>query len=196
MVRRITVGAINAEGEVLTATGTVYGGDLAELHEDTEVLEQYGVTSVPPDGSTGVLLCPGGDTAHDILIAVGDSRVRLTGLGAGDVALYVGEGPGGGEGARVILRAETGDIEVQPGPGGVVRLGEADPVVAPAVARDGDPVEVPSLVQLTTDLDAWTPPAAPDSGAALKTLLVAGFLALSAQEDGTITGGGTGSVST
>lgn len=194
MVRRITVGGVNADGDVLTATGTVHGGDLGELHEDTEVLQMYGVTSVPPDGSTAVLLCPGGDTAHDILIAVGDSRVRLTGLGAGEVAMYVGNEAG--DGARVILRAD-GNVEVQPGPGGVVRLGEAAPAPAPAVARDGDPVELTAVAQLHADLTTWVP-VVNDGGAALKTVmgLPGGFLTLSAPEVGTITGGGTGSVST
>lgn len=169
-----------------------------EAHEEVELLEPYGFTSSPPTGSKVLLLCSGGDGGHPIALLAGSPSVRLSGLGSGDVAIHVGNAAG--TGARIVLRA-TGDIEVEPGPAGVVRVvPNAAALPALAVARRTDPVAVTSAALLTLKqaVTAWAPVAG-DGGAALKTILGT-FIALSdsavVQGTGTITAGGTGMVST
>lgn len=63
-----------------------------EVQDDVERFQNYGLTSVPPKGSEGVLVCPGGDRSHGILIAVDSRTYRLKGLAEGEVALYTDEG--------------------------------------------------------------------------------------------------------
>jgi phage baseplate assembly protein V len=59
-----------------------------EVHDDVERVQQYGYTSVPLPGAEGVVVFAGGNRDHGLLIAVDDRRYRLTGLAAGEVALY------------------------------------------------------------------------------------------------------------
>lgn len=191
MIRATTISG--AGGTVaLRANATPSG---LETHEDVEVLEPHGFASVPPDGSTGVLLCAGGDVAHPILFGAGDRSVRIQGLATGEVAIFIGNSSG--DGARVVCRND-GTIEVQPGPGAVVRMGAAAPAPALAVARTTDAVTVTTaaLATLQSDIASWVPLAG-DGGLALQTAL-ATFLAIPvpAAGTGTITGGGTGSIST
>ncbi len=59
-----------------------------EVADNLEVLRQYGFTSVPHAGAEAVVLAAGGVRAHGLVIAIDDRRYRLTGLKAGEVALY------------------------------------------------------------------------------------------------------------
>ena len=59
-----------------------------EMLSDIEVMQHYGLTSVPLDGAEVVMLAVGGVKDHGIVIAVDDRRYRLKGLANGDVALY------------------------------------------------------------------------------------------------------------
>lgn len=60
----------------------------AEMADNLEVLGHYGFTSVPHAGAEAVVLAAGGVRAHGLVIAIDDRRYRLTGLEAGEVALY------------------------------------------------------------------------------------------------------------
>lgn len=194
LARIASVSGASSTGPRVTADASV---STFESHKAVEVLEAYGFTSHPPSGSQGLLLCLGGDGAHPVLLQVGNPGTRLAGLASGEVAIHVGNAEG--TGARVVCRV-NGDLELQPGPLGVVRMGAAAPAPAPAVARLGDSVAVTSagLLALQEAFDTWVP-VANDGGTALKTALAA-FLGLDEAVVqagvGTITSGGTGAVST
>lgn len=63
-----------------------------ETRADVERVQQYGFTSVPKDGAEAVALFPGGFREHGFVIATDDRRYRLTGLQAGEVAIYTDQG--------------------------------------------------------------------------------------------------------
>jgi phage baseplate assembly protein V len=63
-----------------------------EVQDDVERFQNYGLTSHPPKQSEGIMVCPGGDRSHGILIAVDNRQYRLKGLAEGEVALYTDEG--------------------------------------------------------------------------------------------------------
>lgn len=69
-----------------------------EVLDGVEVLEQYGVTSVPLPGASGVAVFFGGDRSHGVAFPPNDKRYRPTDLEPGDVAIYTDEG------ARITLR--------------------------------------------------------------------------------------------
>jgi phage baseplate assembly protein V len=78
-----------------------------EVREEVEHFQEYGFTSVAPDGAEGVAIFAGGSRDHGVILAVGDRRVRLKGLQKGEVAVY------NREGAKVVMKA-NGDIEATP----------------------------------------------------------------------------------
>lgn len=191
MIRRVT-GVGNATIE--TGLRVDVDAGFGEIHEGVEIMEPYGIASQPPDGMDAMLLCSGGDAGHPVLLQVGQIKLRLQGLESGDMAIYVGTEAD--DGPRIICRA-SGDIEVQPKVGGKVRLGDADPVPAPAVARVGDatklaPAELASFSALLT---AWNA-TQPLGGPLLATPGVTLFVTPANPGAGSITSGGTGSVST
>ncbi|MDR1165750.1 MAG: phage baseplate assembly protein V [Deltaproteobacteria bacterium] len=59
---------------------------------EVERFQNYGFSSVPPDGAEGIALPVGGDRGHLVVVAIEDRGVRKGGLGAGDVAIYNGNG--------------------------------------------------------------------------------------------------------
>jgi phage gp45-like len=193
LARMAHVSGVSSSGPRVTATASAN----VDTYRAVQVLEPYGITSVPPAGSQGLLLCLGGDGAHPVLLSVGSPGTRLAGLADGEMAIHVGSPA---TGARVVLRA-NGNIELAPGPGGLVSVVPSGTVTPPLpLARTTDTVAVTSAALLTLKqaLTAWVP-AAGDGGAALKTAL-GNFLLISdaavVQGAGTITGGGTGAVST
>lgn len=84
-----------------------------ETVEGAEHFQPYGFSSVPLAGAEGIALFPNGDRGHPLVVAVADRRYRPTGGEAGEVTVYSETG------ARVRLLA-SGDIEIQPAPGGEV----------------------------------------------------------------------------
>ncbi len=68
------------------------GSIAAEIGSDIEVMGHYGLTSVPFPGAEAAYVSVGGVRAHGLVIAVDDRRYRLTGLAAGEVALYDDQG--------------------------------------------------------------------------------------------------------
>lgn len=59
-----------------------------ELQDGVERFQQYGFTSHPHPDAEAIVACIGGLRSHAVAIAVDDRRYRLTGLQAGEVALY------------------------------------------------------------------------------------------------------------
>lgn len=57
-----------------------------------ERMQGYGFTAVPHEEAEAVVVAPGGNPEHGIVIAVDDRRYRLKGLEEGEVAMYTDEG--------------------------------------------------------------------------------------------------------
>ena len=98
-----------------------------ETVDSAEHFHAYGLASVPDSGAEAVVLFPNGDRTHPLVVAVSDRRYRPTGSKSGDVIVY------NKLGAKIILHADSGDIEIQPGQGGQVLIrdegGDAEPLV-------------------------------------------------------------------
>jgi phage baseplate assembly protein V len=95
-----------------------------ERRDRCEHFQPYGLTAVPVVGAEAVVLFPGGDRAHALVVSVADRRYRKTGLVAGEVALH------NHEGTYVLLKV-----------GGVVEVNQAIDLVNGAVLRvDGEQV--------------------------------------------------------
>jgi len=86
-----------------------------EVVDGAEHHQAYGFASVPLAGAEAVVLFPGGDRAHPLVVSVSDRRHRPTGGEPGEVTVY------NHAGARVILM-DDGSVEIQPGPGGEVLI--------------------------------------------------------------------------
>ncbi|WP_407321761.1 phage baseplate assembly protein V [Dickeya ananatis] len=63
-----------------------------ELKTDIEHIEPYGFTSAPHAGAEAIAVYMDGDRSHGVVLAVCDRRYRITGLQAGEVAIYTDEG--------------------------------------------------------------------------------------------------------
>ncbi|TNL09031.1 phage baseplate assembly protein V [Kosakonia cowanii] len=86
----------------ITTTGGVQTAQVAGLApeglEGIEMFQQYGFTTVPPEGAMAIVLPLGGRTSHGIVIATEHSSYRLQGLESGEVAIYTDEG------ASIVLK--------------------------------------------------------------------------------------------
>lgn len=130
-----------------------------ETIDGAERLQEYGFTSVPLAGAEAVALFPNGDRGHPLVIATDDRRHRVTGLAAGEVAIYSSSG------ARVILRS-SGDVDVVAGSGGTVRLGSG---------AASDPIALKSDIDDIKSAISGATPTAGDGGLALKGAILAGW---------------------
>ena len=63
-----------------------------ELKSNVERIQDYGITSVPPEGSLATVLFVGGDRSNGLIIAAEDKKIRVKGLKAGEIAIYTDEG--------------------------------------------------------------------------------------------------------
>lgn len=89
MIVRGVVTLVNSSTKMQTLQVTLLDG---EVKGDLEHFEQYGCTSRAHPGAEAVTLFFGGNRSHGVAIVVGDRRYRLTGLEAGEVALYDDQG--------------------------------------------------------------------------------------------------------
>lgn len=89
MVGRAILAAVNDAGAIQTAQAKCLAD---ETHDDAERVQEYGFTSVPLAGAEAVMVFPGGNRDHGLIIATDDRRYRKNGLAAGEVALYTDEG--------------------------------------------------------------------------------------------------------
>lgn len=82
----------------------------SETIDNAEHFQQYGFSSVPLRGAEAVVVFPGGDHAHPLVVAVDDRQHRPTGLEDGEVIVYNNAGAS-------FLLTKDGDIEVTPAAG-------------------------------------------------------------------------------
>ena len=59
-----------------------------ETLQDVELMQQFGLTSVPPVGTQVVVLPMGGETTHSIVIATENGSFRVKNLKSGETAVY------------------------------------------------------------------------------------------------------------
>lgn len=85
MVGRAVVKAVADDPKMQTLQITLLAG---EVHDNVERFQNYGFTSVPHPGAEAAVMFVGGLRSHGLVVAVDDRRYRLTGLEAGEVALY------------------------------------------------------------------------------------------------------------
>lgn len=123
--------------------------------DDGEHHQSYGFSSVPLPGAEAVVVFPGGDREHPLVVSVSDRRYRPTGGEPGEVVVY------NNAGASVRL-TKDGDIVATPAPGRSVKLGSSSATTPPALASE--------LADLKTRIAAWTPVAG-DGGASIKTVI-------------------------
>ncbi len=102
LVRRAKPRTIDDGGETQTAGVTVLNG---ETRTDVEILQPFGMSSVPPAGSLMVVLAVGGDQGDIVGLPVGAPGARMGNLQPGESVMY------GAAGQRVLCRAD-GSVEV------------------------------------------------------------------------------------
>ena len=97
LLARAVITAIRQdEGKVFAQVKTRGG-----VRSDVEVLQQYGLRSIPLPGSRGILYCYGGDKDNASIDSVDDKRYGKFPLEEGDVMLY------NSNGSRTIFRGDT-----------------------------------------------------------------------------------------
>ena len=89
LITRCTVALANAAGKLQALQVRMLAD---EVKDNVEHLEPYGFTGCPHAGAEGVVVFPGGDRSHGVVVVVADRRFRLQGLKPGEVALYTDEG--------------------------------------------------------------------------------------------------------
>ncbi len=94
MISRAIINLVNDDGGLqevqvgLLAMPQPGGTVGRELSDNVEVVRQYGFTAHPHPGAEAVFVSVAGIRSHGLVIAIEDRRYRLTGLAAGEVALY------------------------------------------------------------------------------------------------------------
>lgn len=108
-----------------------------ETRESVERVQNYGFTSVPKPGAEGVAVFVGGYRDHGLVVAMDDRRYRLTGLQAGEVAVYTDQGD------KVVIER-----------GGTIRVTASTKVVvaAPLVELAGNTDAVALASKVLTEL--------------------------------------------
>lgn len=88
-ISRCTLALTNAAGRLQTLQVRMLAG---EVKDAVEHMEPYGFTSHPHPGAEGVVVFPGGDRSHGVVVVIADRRYRLQGLKPGEVALFDDQG--------------------------------------------------------------------------------------------------------
>ena len=155
MVARAVVSRTTDGGNMQTLQLSVLE---TETIDGAERFQQYGLSSVPLAGAEAVVIFPGGDHAHPLVIAVDDRRHRPTGLKDGEVALY-------NDAAVKILLTEDGDCEITVAAGRKLFV-RTDGGSTVAVATKDDVDSIYDAIKAGT-------PVPNDGGAALQTAALA-----------------------
>lgn len=85
MLARGVVGMVNSGSKMQTLQVNLLAD---EIKDNLEHMEAYGFTSHPHPDAEALASFMDGDRSHGIVICVADRRYRLTGLAAGEVAIY------------------------------------------------------------------------------------------------------------
>jgi len=89
MVGRAILSLINDAGAIQTAQAQLLA---EEVLDDVERIQNYGLTSCPPEGSEAVIVFQGGNRDHGLIVAADNRKYRVRGLKSGEVCLYTDEG--------------------------------------------------------------------------------------------------------
>jgi phage baseplate assembly protein V len=103
--RRFKPLTITDDGETQRASGIVMHG---EHRSDVEVLQPFGMGSVPPPGSLMVVLSIGGDQGDLVGLPVATPGKRMGKMKPGESAIY-------GHGGQRVHMQEDGSIDIQSG---------------------------------------------------------------------------------
>jgi phage baseplate assembly protein V len=104
------------------------GGLAGETVDGAEFLQAYGFSSVPLDGAEVVVVFPGGDRSHPLVIAAADRRYRPTGAQPGEVTMY------NSAGAKIIMK-QDGSIVASAAPGKTVSIDDGSGTAEALVKR-------------------------------------------------------------
>ena len=85
MVSRCTLNLIDDSTSTQSAQAEFYD---QEVHDDAEIWQHFGFTSVPPTGSEGIALFPGGERQGALIIATENKDKRIKNLKVGEVCIY------------------------------------------------------------------------------------------------------------
>lgn len=85
IISRCTVALVDAKKKMQSLQIRLVSGHPKDA---VEHMEPYGFTSHPIGGAEGVMVCPGGDVSHSIVILVSDRRFRMRELEQGEVAIF------------------------------------------------------------------------------------------------------------
>ncbi|MEK7784587.1 MAG: phage baseplate assembly protein V [Chloroflexota bacterium] len=88
MISRGVLALVNDALKMQSVQVQLLSGETREM----ERFQNYGFSSVPHKGAEAVAAFVGGSRDHGIVIVIDDRRYRLTGLQAGEVAIYTDEG--------------------------------------------------------------------------------------------------------
>lgn len=84
-----------------------------ETLDGVEHWQPYGFTAHPLPGAEALVLAVGGHRAHSVVVSCGDRRFRLTGLEAGEVAIYTDEQDKIHLRRGRVIEFETGTLNVK-----------------------------------------------------------------------------------
>jgi phage baseplate assembly protein V len=128
MANMIARGVVKGVGDGSTLQRLQLGVLSDETVDDGERFQSYGFSSVPLSGAEAVVVFPGGNRDHPLVIAVDDRRHRPTGLEAGEVAVYTSAG------ARILL-TKDGDIVVSAAAGRKVMVDDGAGGTEPLITK-------------------------------------------------------------
>lgn len=87
-VRQAFRGKLNLVNSADNIQKVQVSGLADETLQDVELMQQFGLTSVPPAGTQVVVLPMGGETTHSIVIATENGSFRVKNLKSGETAVY------------------------------------------------------------------------------------------------------------
>lgn len=86
---RVRIGRVKSNGRIQSVDADgIENEDLPDL----EHFHQFGMTSVPPEGATGIAIPLGGKTSHSVVVATEHETYRIRALKSGEIAIYSSEG--------------------------------------------------------------------------------------------------------
>ena len=77
-----------------------------EIHDDAQRWQNFGFTSVPPNGSEGIALFVGGNRSTPLIVATENKSLRIKNLKSGEVGIYSSCGD------TIILKSDN-SIEIK-----------------------------------------------------------------------------------
>ncbi|HAY0218991.1 TPA: phage baseplate assembly protein [Escherichia coli] len=87
LVSLVSVGRVTAGGDS-GVVQTVQVQSPSEVRSDTPVLQQFGFSSVLPDGTDVVVMSLAGNRSSAVVVASGHQSYRINGLSRGEVVVY------------------------------------------------------------------------------------------------------------